>query len=37
MPARRIVRDVNDAPRDIARRKMKAKVVLKSLNQTKWV
>ena len=35
MPARRIVRDVNEAARDIARRKMKTKAFLKSRDQRK--
>ena len=37
MPARRIVRDVNEAARDIARRKMKTKAFLKSRDQRKRV
>jgi hypothetical protein len=37
MPARRIVRDVNEAARDIARRKMKTKAFLKSRHQRKRV
>jgi hypothetical protein len=37
MPARRIVRDVNEAARDIARRKMKTKAFLKSRDQRKQV
>ena len=36
-PARRIVRDINEAARDIARGKMKAKAFLKSLDQRKRV
>jgi len=37
MPSRRIVRDVNETARDIARRKMKTKAFLKSRNQRKRV
>jgi transposase len=37
MPARRIVRDINEAARDIARRKMKTKAYLKSRDQRKRV
>jgi transposase len=37
MPARRIVRDVNEAARDIARRKMKTKAFLRSRDQRKRV
>jgi transposase len=37
MPARRIVRDVNEDARDIARRKMKTKAFLKSRDQRKRV
>src|SRR5215475_12316136 len=37
MPSRRIVRDVNEAARDIARRKMKTKAFLKSRDQRKRV
>jgi transposase len=37
MPARRIVRDVNEAARDIARRKMKTKAFLISRDQRKRV
>jgi transposase len=37
MSARRIVRDINEAARDIARRKMKTKAFLKSRNQRKRV
>ena len=37
MPARRIVRDINEAARDIARRKMKTKAFLKSRDQRKRV
>jgi hypothetical protein len=36
-PARRIVRDINEAARDIARRKMKTKAFLKSRDQRKRV
>jgi hypothetical protein len=35
MPARRILRDVNEGARDIARRKMKTKAFLKSPDQRK--
>jgi transposase len=37
MPARRIVRDVNEDARDLARRKMKTKAFLKSRDQRKRV
>ena len=37
MPARRIVRDVNETARDIARRKMKTKAFLRSRDQRKRV
>src|SRR6516225_8696328 len=37
MPSRRIVRDVNEAARDIARRKMQTKAFLKSRDQRKRV
>jgi hypothetical protein len=37
MPARRIVRDVNEAARDIARRKMKTKAFVESRDQRKKV
>jgi len=37
MPSRRIVRDVNEAARDIARRKMKTKAFLKSRDERKRV
>jgi len=37
MPARRIVRDINEAARDIARRKMKTKAFLRSRDQRKRV
>ena len=37
MPSRRIVRDVNEAARDIARRKMKTKAFLRSRDQRKRV
>ena len=37
MPARRIVRDINEPARDIARRKMKTKAFLKSRDQRKRV
>jgi hypothetical protein len=37
MPARRIVRDVNEAARDITRRKMKTKAFLSSRDQRKRV
>ena len=37
MPSRRIVRDVNEAARDIARRKMQTKAFLKSRDQKKRV
>jgi hypothetical protein len=37
MPSRRIVRDVNEAARDIARRKMKTKAFLKSREERKRV
>jgi transposase len=37
MPARRIVRDVNEAARDLARRKMKTKAFLRSRDQRKRV
>jgi transposase len=37
MPARRIARDINEAARDIARRKMKTKAFLKSRDQRKRV
>jgi len=37
MPARRIVRDINEAARDLARRKMKTKAFLKSRDQRKRV
>lgn len=37
MPSRRIVRDINEAARDIARRKMKTKAFLKSRDQRKRV
>jgi Transposase DDE domain len=37
MPSRRIVRDVNEDARDIARRKMKTKAFLKSRDQRKRV
>ena len=37
MPARRIVRDVNEAARDLARRKTKTKAFLLSRNQRKRV
>jgi len=36
-PARRIVRDINEAARDIARRKMKTKAFLRSRDQRKRV
>jgi Transposase DDE domain len=36
-PARRIVRDINEAARDIARRKTKTKAFLKSRDQRKRV
>jgi transposase len=37
MPARRIVRDVNEAARDVARRKMKTKAFLRSRDERKRV
>jgi transposase len=37
MPSRRIVRDVNEAARDVARRKMKTKAFLRSRDQRKRV
>jgi hypothetical protein len=37
MPSRRIVRDVNEAARDVARRKMQTKAFLKSRDQRKRV
>jgi hypothetical protein len=37
VPSRRIVRDVNEAARDVARRKMKTKAFLKSRDQRKRV
>ena len=37
MPFRRIVRDVNEAARDLARRKMKTKAFLRSRDQRKRV
>ncbi len=37
MPARRIVRDINEAARDIARRKLKTKAFLRSRDQRKRV
>src|SRR5262252_5529302 len=37
MPSRRIVRDVNEAARDVARRKMKTRAFLRSRDQRKRV